>query len=90
MSLAEQGYAVVNPSYRLAPKHRFPAAFKDINKFFAYVLEYHKKFGFDVNNIFGIGDSAGATGMTVYAAVLTDPSLAVQFPVKTPKGLKLR
>ena len=90
MSLAEQGFAVVNPSYRLAPRDRFPAAFRDINKVFGYILKYHRKYGFDTGNIFGIGDSSGATGIAMYAAALTNPAFAEKFPVKTPKGLKLR
>ena len=90
MSLAEQGFAVVNPSYRLAPKHRFPAAFADINGVFGFVLKHAAEYGFDTDRIIGIGDSAGANGMAVYASVLTDPALAAQFPVKPPKRLKLR
>ena len=90
MSLVEQGYAVVNPSYRLAPKYRFPAQFKDMNRVFTYILSNHKKFGFDTNNIFGVGDSAGATGIAMYAAMLTNSEYAERFPVKAPKGLKFR
>ena len=90
MSLAEQGFAVVDPSYRLAPKHRFPAAFEDINEVFRFVLKNADKYGFDTDALFGVGDSSGATGMAAYAAVLTCPELAGNFPVKPPKGLRLR
>lgn len=90
MYLARQGFAVVNPSYRLAPRYRFPAAFEDINRVFKYVLKYSGRYGFDTDNIFGVGDSAGATGIAVYACILTNPSLAEKIPVKTPKGLKLK
>ena len=89
MSLAEQGFAVVNPSYRLAPRYRFPAAFRDINGVFGFVLKHAGEYGFDTDRIIGIGDSAGATGMAVYAAVLTNPGLAARFPVKVPEKLKL-
>ena len=90
MSLAQQGFAVVDPSYRLAPKHRFPAAFEDINEVFRFVLKNADKYGFDTDALFGVGDSSGATGMAAYAAVLTCPELAGNFPVKPPKGLRLR
>ncbi|WP_051536044.1 alpha/beta hydrolase [Ruminococcus flavefaciens] len=90
MSLAEQGFAVVDPSYRLAPKHRFPAAFEDINDVFRFVLDNAGKYGFDTAAVFGLGDSSGAAGMAAYAAVLTCPGLAEEFPVTPPEGLKLR
>ena len=90
MSLAEKGFAVVNPSYRLAPKHRFPAAFEDINEVFGFVLKNAENYGLDTNALFGIGDSAGATGIAVYACILTNNEYAAEFPVKAPKELKLR
>ena len=90
MSLAEQGFAVVDPSYRLAPKHRFPAAFEDINDVFRFVLDNAGKYGFDTDAVFGLGDSSGAAGMAAYAAVLTCPELAAEFPITPPEGLKLR
>ena len=90
MELAREGFAVVNPTYRLAPEHRFPAAFEDLNSVFLFVLNHAGKCGFDTDRIFGIGDSAGATGMAIYACVLTDPAFAKQFPVKAPAGLHLR
>lgn len=89
MSLAEQGFAVVNPSYRLAPKHRFPAAFEDINAVFSFVLENAEKYSFDTGRICGMGDSAGATGMAVYACALTNKGFAGRFPVKPPSGLHI-
>lgn len=90
MSLAQQGFAVVNPSYRLAPEHRFPAAFEDISRVFAFVLRHSEKTGFDTERIFGNGDSAGATGMAAFACLLTNPDYAAQFPVSAPEGLRLR
>lgn len=90
MSLAEKGFAVVNPSYRLAPKNRFPAAFEDINEVFRFVLKNAEKYGLDADSLFGIGDSAGASGIAVYAGILTNDKYASEFPVKAPKGLKLR
>lgn len=90
MELARQGFAVVNPSYRLAPENRFPAPFEDINSVFEYVLRHAEEYGFDTERIIGIGDSAGGTGIGTYACLLTDPALAERFPVTPPNGLHLR
>lgn len=90
MSLAQQGFAVVNPSYRLAPKHRFPAAFEDINCVFGYLRKHADAYGLDSDRILGIGDSAGATGIAAYALLLTNPDYAALFPVKPPEKLHLR
>ena len=89
MELARQGFAVVNPSYRLAPEHRFPAAFADMSRVFSFVLAHAEKGGFDTEHIFGIGDSSGATGMAAVACMLTNPAYAAAFPVKLPAGLRL-
>lgn len=90
MHLAQKGFAVVNPSYRLAPENRFPAQFEDINTVFEYILDNAECFGFDTDNIFAVGDSAGGMGLAIYANVLTNPDYAARFPVKPPEGLKLR
>lgn len=90
MYLARKGFAVVNPSYRLAPKHRFPAAFEDMNRVFRFVLKYSDQYDLDTNNIFAVGDSAGGTGIAVYSNILTNSGFAKRFPIKAPKGLKLR
>ena len=38
MSLAQHGFAVVNFSYRLAPRHKFPAALQDTDAVFHWVM----------------------------------------------------
>ncbi|HAG12968.1 MAG TPA: alpha/beta hydrolase, partial [Ruminococcus sp.] len=88
--LAQQGFAVVNPTYRLAPEYRFPAAMEDLNAVFAFVMQHAAEYGLDTTNLFGIGDSAGATGMAAYAALLADSEYAANYPFTPPAGLKLR
>ncbi len=90
MSLAQQGFAVVNFTYRLAPEYKFPASTEDTNSVFAWVLANDKTYGFDRDRIYALGDSAGANMLGVYANILTNPSYAEKFPFETPKGLKLR
>lgn len=60
MSLAEQGYAVVNFSYRLAPKFKFPAPLEDTKAVFHWMMRNAEPYGLDTTRAFGVGDSGGA------------------------------
>ena len=86
MSLAERGFAVVNFSYRLAPKHKHPAPFEDTNKVFRWVLDNAEAYGFDADNIFGVGDSVGANTLGLYSCMCTDPDYAKKMSVCPPHG----
>lgn len=90
MELARSGFVVINPTYRLAPEHHFPAALTDMNHVFSFLLRNAKKCGADTGRIFGIGDSSGATGIAVYACILSDDEYAARFPFSAPEGLRLR
>lgn len=86
MSLAEKGFAVVNFTYRLAPKHKFPAPLEDTNRVFAWVLEQAEVYGFDLENIFAVGDSAGAHLLALYCCICTHPTYAAGFQFVPPRG----
>jgi acetyl esterase/lipase len=90
MELAKRGFAVVNYSYRLAPEDRYPAPYEDTNEVFRWLLENADNYGFDTDNIFGVGDSAGALGIAIYALIVTDPGYAKNYSFAPPAGLKLR
>lgn len=93
MELARKGFAVVNYSYRLAPKYKFPAPLEDTNLVFSWLVENAGKYGFDTDNIFAVGDSAGAMGITLYACILTNGEYSSEFGFRTPdaaiRGLAL-
>ena len=90
MDLSMRGFAVVNYSYRLAPKHRYPAPFEDTNAVFTWLMANADKYGFDTGNIFAVGDSAGATGIALYACILTSPDYAAKYSFKPPAGLRIK
>ena len=69
MYLATQGFAVVNASYRLAPKHTFPASLEDVGAMVEWVVDHAEEYGLDLSNLFFVGDSAGAHLATAYTAV---------------------
>jgi acetyl esterase len=56
---ARFGYLVVNISYRLAPKHRFPAAIEDTCLAYRWMADHAKALGGDVSRVAVAGESAG-------------------------------
>ena len=95
MYLATQGFAVVNASYRLAPKHTFPAPLEDVGAMVEWVVDHAEEYGLDVSNLFFVGDSAGAHLATAYTSIQLNDAYAKSFPgIKVderfiPKGLLL-
>lgn len=71
MELAGNGFAVVNFSYRLAPEYKFPAPVEDTALVFQWIKDNRDKYGFDVDNIFAVGDSAGANILSSYILMIT-------------------
>ena len=86
MSLAQKGFAVVNFSYRLAPKSKFPAALQDTDAVFRWVLAHAGEYGFDRSHIFAVGDSAGANILGLYAGFCTSPASADNCGIVPPAG----
>ncbi len=56
---AKEGIVTVIPSYRLAPKHPWPAQAEDTAAAFAWTVRHIGEFGGDTNRIFIGGHSAG-------------------------------
>ena len=57
--LAQRGYAAVTVTYRLAPKHPFPAAVHDVKSAVRWLRANAEKYGIDPQRIGATGDSAG-------------------------------
>lgn len=88
--LAGQGYTVVNFNYHLAPKAKFPSQLNEINQVMQWIAKNADKYHIDVENIFLVGDSAGAQMCSHYAAIFTNPEFEKLFPFATPQELKVR
>ncbi|MFU8817579.1 MAG: alpha/beta hydrolase, partial [Pseudomonadales bacterium] len=58
--LAERGFVVVLPDYRLHPQVRFPAFVEDAADAVAWTFEHAAKHGGDPSRVFLMGHSAGA------------------------------
>lgn len=92
MDLARRGFTVVNINYRLAPRWKFPTPMEDIHNGFVWLMEQGENYHADTNNIFMVGDSAGAQLASQYAAMLTNPDYMALFgPFKPdPGGIQIR
>lgn len=90
MSLAQHGFAVVNFNYTLAPKKKFPNQLCEINMVMEWIREHKDSYPFDINNMFIVGDSAGAQLTSHYAAIYSNPEFEALFPFVTPKECKIK
>ena len=86
MNLAQRGFAVVNFSYRLAPRHRFPAPLEDTCAVFAWTLAHAEEYGLDPERVFAVGDSAGAHLLGLFLCMCVRPDFAARFPFAPPQG----
>jgi acetyl esterase/lipase len=79
LSYARAGYLVFNVSYRLAPRHPFPAAVEDICEAWQFALGKAAEYGGDVERVVVAGESAGAnlvTTLTLAACYRRDEPFA--------------
>ncbi len=79
MDLARRGFAVINFTYHLAPKFKFPQPLLDTALAFRWVLDNAGTYGLDAGNLFAVGDSAGGHLLTLYCTLCTVPEYAAQF-----------
>ena len=93
--LAKRGFAVVNFDYRLAPYFRFPAPIEDLNSVLKKISseDFSSKYPMDLNNVFIVGDSAGAQITSQYGVIFTNDEYRNLFgfekPSVTLRGLGL-
>ncbi len=85
MSLAQRGFTVVNFSYRLAPEHKYPAALEDVNSVMDYICAHAREYFIDTDNVFFVGDSAGAQLNFQYTVAVTNPEYAELLGFEIPE-----
>jgi acetyl esterase len=67
LAFARRGYVVFSINYRLAPRHRFPAAIEDTCRAYTWLVQNAARFGGDPEQIVLAGESAGANLITALA-----------------------
>jgi len=73
LAFARRGYVVFNLSYRLAPKHRYPAAIEDVSAALEWIVDHAADFGGDTTRMAFAGESAGANLVTALTVECTYP-----------------
>lgn len=66
---ARNGMIGINATYRLAPRHAWPAGAEDVGAAVRWAIENAAKYGGDPQRIFLAGHSAGGTHVASYAAM---------------------
>lgn len=87
MSLAQRGFVVVNFSYRLAPEYKFPAPIEDTCAVFSWIYKNRDAYGLDAENLFAVGDSAGAHILGLFADLITNPDYKKKLKECFPKAV---
>lgn len=70
---ARFGYLVANISYRLAPKHPFPAAIEDTCTAYRWLVDHARELGGDPTRIAVAGESAGGNLVTALTLAACQP-----------------
>lgn len=86
--LEAAGFAWFSINYRLAPKHRWPACFDDVNTALQWVREHSTKNRIDPRRIALLGYSAGGH-LAALAAIRADPKSPVQAVVGLAPAVEL-
>jgi acetyl esterase len=70
LAFARRGMMVVSINYRLAPRHRYPAAIEDACAAFLWLVRHGAQYGADLQQLILAGESAGANLTTALAVTM--------------------
>lgn len=84
MSLAQDDFAFVNISYRLAPAVQYPEELDDIHLAIQWIVEHADDYRLDLQNAFIVGDSAGGQMALQYVTILTNDAFRALFGYEKP------
>ena len=87
--MARQGYAVAAVSYRLTPRHRWPAQHEDVLAAIEWIKEHADELGVDAERLVLFGRSAGGQIALNVAYTANDPSVRGAIGLYAPADLIL-
>jgi acetyl esterase/lipase len=79
---------VVSFNYVRAPEKKFPNQLESIDKVLLWAKDHAYEFGFDLHNVFLVGDSAGAQLSVQYAIAVTNPEYGKLFKMSYPLPIR--
>ncbi|MBA4137219.1 MAG: hypothetical protein C0518_07875 [Opitutus sp.] len=85
---AARGYAVAAVSYRLAPRHRWPAQRDDVLAAIAWLKENALRLGLDASRLVLVGRSAGGQIATAVAYGARDPAVVGVVSFYAPQDMQ--
>lgn len=87
--LATEGYIVVVINYRLCPAVLYDDQVRDVLAAYAWTAQNAERYGFDLQNVYVVGDSAGGQLAFYTSLVNTSPELQALYGVRA-SGLSIR
>ncbi|MCA9534064.1 MAG: alpha/beta hydrolase fold domain-containing protein [Myxococcales bacterium] len=85
VAFARRGFTVFNMDYRLAPRHRYPAALDDVVDALVFVRQHAASYGADGSAITLAGESAGAN-LIVSTALLSGYDVPLEATQRLREG----
>lgn len=87
MELASYGFIVVNFNYRRSPESTYPDTFYDVIDVMQFVKAHAQEYHMDLNQLYMVGDSAGAQLVSQYAIYATNQEYCDLFVERNDKEL---
>lgn len=73
LDLARRGFRVISFNYRLAPGYKYPSPVIDTNNVIRFLKDHQEEYSLDLDNVFLVGDSAGANLAMQMALIYSSP-----------------
>lgn len=86
--LASKGFLAIIYEYPLAPRARFPAQLVALDETLSLLKERREEWGADLEKVFLVGDSAGASMALQYGIAESVPEHGMLYPLRFPLPLR--
>ena len=87
---ADNGFTVVTINYTLMPKGNTKTDMQEFYAALQFIADNAQTYGFDLDNVFVSGDSAGGAHVLMIGANYVNPELAAKSEVTVPDNITIR